>query len=82
MANDFKVGDVVQLKSGSMPMTVTNVKQDIIECKWFNSAKDLPEGLSFGTNASNATVKFNFHQIGAIGAAEFPPDALEKVQKP
>jgi len=38
---DFKVGDVVQLKSGSVPMTVTEVDMadDKVQCTWF------PDGL-------------------------------------
>ncbi len=75
-SNDFKIGDVVKLKSGSVAMTVVTVGGDTIWCKWFNSAKDFPEGLSFGSNASNTNIKFSFHQIGK---EEFPPEALEKL---
>ena len=35
---DFKVGDVVRLKSGGPDMTVTSVKERIIHCKWFTYA--------------------------------------------
>ena len=31
----FKVGDVVILKSGSPPMTVTAVEGDQVTCVWF-----------------------------------------------
>lgn len=75
MANDFKVGDVVQLKSGSNHMTVVGVGDNEIECKWFNFAKDFPEGVSFGANS--APVKFHHHQIGT---GLFPSEALELVK--
>lgn len=76
-SNDFKVGDVVRLKSGSMPMTVANIKQDFIECKWFNQVGDFPEGLSL-SNSGSANYKYSNHQIGV---ESFPHEALEKVQK-
>nr|BFD33777.1 hypothetical protein GTC16762_33960 [Pigmentibacter ruber] len=79
MANDFKVGDVVQLKSGSVNMTVTSIEKDRIWCKWFNSARDFPEGgISFGSSASTSYSRFASHQIGE---EEFPAEALEKVRK-
>ena len=41
MADQFKLGDVVQLKSGGPKMTVTEVGNDISQkprvwCEWFN----------------------------------------------
>lgn len=72
MANDFKVGDVVQLKSGSMPMTVIAVKNNEIWCKWFNFPKDFPPNFSTGS-----TVRYYGHQVGEDF---FPPDALEKTK--
>jgi uncharacterized protein YodC (DUF2158 family) len=47
MAEKFKVGDTVQLKSGGPKMTVTDTKrdpvnlidEDSIECMWFAGAK-------------------------------------------
>ncbi len=35
MPEEFKVGDVVQLKSGSPEMTIANIKGDDIGCTWF-----------------------------------------------
>lgn len=41
--NDLKVGDVVTLKSGGLPMTITCVVKDEISrlvdcsCKWFDN---------------------------------------------
>ena len=44
MANQYKVGDVVQLKSGSPSMTVTSVGTDggvpTVWCSWFVSFKE------------------------------------------
>lgn len=43
----FRVGDLVQLKSGSPTMTVTNAETDRyeaegeIECRWFAGAKNV-----------------------------------------
>lgn len=35
MGNKFKIGDVVQLKSGGLAMTVSKI-QGIITCAWFD----------------------------------------------
>ncbi len=34
--NDFKIGDLVQLKSGGPVMTVTYLDGDKVHCRWFN----------------------------------------------
>jgi len=37
--NEFKVGDVVQLKSGGEKMTIKNIgfpHEDQIQCQWFS----------------------------------------------
>jgi uncharacterized protein YodC (DUF2158 family) len=36
---DFKIGDVVQLKSGGPIMTVTRVDDGLIDCVYFNKEK-------------------------------------------
>ena len=43
---DVKVGDVVKLKSGSVPMTVTEVDtaDDKVQCKWFPDGKHSEAG--------------------------------------
>ena len=47
MANeDFKVGDVVQLKSGGPKMTVNRVDGDEISCEWFEGRQE-PHGHVF-----------------------------------
>jgi uncharacterized protein YodC (DUF2158 family) len=49
MADQFKVGDVVQLKSGGPRMTVSEVGNEAftnqfkIWCVWFTKAKDGPK---------------------------------------
>jgi uncharacterized protein YodC (DUF2158 family) len=83
-SNNFKVGDVVQLKSGSMPMTVISAGKNSITCKWFNRVSDFPEGLSL-PNASSSNNKygasFNYkYSDHQIGKEIFPQDALEKIK--
>jgi uncharacterized protein YodC (DUF2158 family) len=40
--NDFKIGQVVMLNSGSPKMTISNlIANDIIECTWFNETQEL-----------------------------------------
>ena len=34
----FGPGDIVELKSGGPPMTVTNAEDDVIEATWFTGA--------------------------------------------
>ena len=36
MSNKFKVGDVVNLKSGSPEMTVSSIEDKICKCVWFD----------------------------------------------
>lgn len=46
MAQDFKVGDVVQLKSGGPNMTVAEIQQNgNVWCQWFVSNE--PKGGTF-----------------------------------
>jgi uncharacterized protein YodC (DUF2158 family) len=52
MANQFKVGDVVQLKSGGPKMTVTVIRADGLDCTWFEGVKQHegnfpPDALKF-----------------------------------
>ena len=35
----FKVGDVVQLKSGRPPMTVKEIDEEEATCQWFSDNK-------------------------------------------
>lgn len=43
MADEFKVGEIVQLKSGGPEMTVSNTnlfdKDDHVKCQWFGGRK-------------------------------------------
>jgi uncharacterized protein YodC (DUF2158 family) len=48
----FKVGDVVQLKSGGPKMTVTTIRTDSLDCSWFEGVKQHegnfpPDALQF-----------------------------------
>ncbi len=44
MAVEFKTGDVVRLKSGSMDMTIFSVQESIVKTHWFDE-NTLREGL-------------------------------------
>ncbi|HGY9625432.1 TPA: DUF2158 domain-containing protein [Pseudomonas putida] len=53
MSQKFKVGNVVQLKSGGPNMTVTDagpvdfrhsVREDLVSCKWFDGKSTLQSG--------------------------------------
>lgn len=39
----FKIGDVVQLRSGGPRMTVLHVAEEWLECLWFNNAGELQQ---------------------------------------
>ncbi len=39
MADSFKIGDVVQLKSGGPFMTVSAVEDDSLYCIWFDKTE-------------------------------------------
>ncbi|GLS42925.1 YodC family protein [Methylobacterium brachythecii] len=39
MANNFKVGELVQLKSGGPKMTVNALYNNYVECAWFTGSK-------------------------------------------
>lgn len=41
--SDFKVGDVVMLKSGGPKMTVCEYKSDTVHVLWFNKSGALDE---------------------------------------
>ena len=49
MAEKFKIGDIVQLKSGGPKMTVNSVTMETIYCAWFAGAKR--ESASFSAEA-------------------------------
>jgi len=39
MADKFKIGDIVQLKSGGPKMTVTQVLERVVHTAWFAGSK-------------------------------------------
>lgn len=47
--NPFKSGDVVQLKSGGPPMTVTTVVGHDVYCTWFSLAAVIQQLSSFSS---------------------------------
>jgi uncharacterized protein YodC (DUF2158 family) len=54
MAEQFKVGDVVKLKSGGPKMTVTQIGEDMsgtmtIWCVWFDGTARIEGTFPFGT---------------------------------
>ena len=44
MSNTFEVGDVVVLKSGSLPMTVEEIEDKDISCVWQNDQRKIERG--------------------------------------
>ncbi len=51
--NEFKVGDVVILKSGGSPMTVTSITPDIVRCTFFELREGtLPALQTYGFQAA------------------------------
>ena len=36
MADEFKIGDVVQLRSGGQEITVVEIANDDVVCQWFS----------------------------------------------
>jgi uncharacterized protein YodC (DUF2158 family) len=49
MSEEFKIGDVVQLKSGGPKVTVTNVLEGVVHTSWFAGSKN--EKASFPIDA-------------------------------
>ena len=39
MAEKFKIGDIVQLKSGGPKMTITKVLEEVVHTAWFAGSK-------------------------------------------
>ncbi|SEI92541.1 YodC family protein [Frateuria terrea] len=48
--SDFKIGDVVQLKSGGPAMTITAVGPTTLTCEWFDQS-EMPHSKVFVHNA-------------------------------
>lgn len=48
----FKLGDVVQLKSGGPVMTITHMKETSCECSWFKD--DAAKNCTFPSDALEA----------------------------
>ena len=40
--NQIKVGDVVRLKSGGVPMTVDSIRNDDVSCVWWHTTTGEP----------------------------------------
>ncbi len=47
MAEKFKVGDIVQLKSGGPKMTVTAVLEKVVHTAWFAGSKNEKAAFPF-----------------------------------
>lgn len=47
MTEKFKIGDIVQLKSGGPKMTVTSVSEDTVVTAWFAGSKKEQGGFPF-----------------------------------
>jgi uncharacterized protein YodC (DUF2158 family) len=51
MANEFKVGDVVRLKSDSPKMTVSTIEGDKCWCIWFDGMRKVQDDFKAETLA-------------------------------
>lgn len=43
MADEFKVGDTVRIKSALMPMSIVAIHDEQAICVWYNNDNDLKE---------------------------------------
>lgn len=46
MSSEFKVGDVVKLKSGSPKMTISSIENKICNCVWFEQSSKMEDSFS------------------------------------
>ena len=61
MQSDFKIGDVVQLNSGSPCMTVSAIKDNEIVVTWFDSGNILHTGtFDFNLLCHYKTLQLSF----------------------
>lgn len=67
MEAKFKVGDVVQLKSGGTRMTIEEVDDDQVACTWFERKK-----LERATFIAGALIKYQPRQGGVISSRRVP----------
>lgn len=51
---ELNVGDVVILKSGSVPMTVIRVEEDNVACQWYNEMEGTFPTMDFVPEALQA----------------------------
>ena len=61
METEFRVGDVVQLRSGGARMTIEHIDGDQVACTWFESKK-----LERATFFSGALMKYVPIPVGVI----------------
>ena len=43
--NKFSIGDIVKLKCGGPPMTVSHIQGDGLLCRWFDTNHDVKQGV-------------------------------------
>lgn len=53
MTDKFKIGDIVQLKSGGPKMTVTAVLEEIVRTAWFAGSKKETGAFPFDAIATH-----------------------------
>ena len=61
METDFRIGDVVQLRSGGTRMTIEHIDGDQVACTWFEGKK-----LERATFVAGALMKYVPMQVGVI----------------
>ena len=58
---ELNIGDVVILKSGSMPMTVINVEENNVTCQWYSVLDGTFPTMDFVPEALQAMVDDDYY---------------------
>ena len=61
METEFRVGDVVQLRSGGTRMTIEHINDDQVACTWFEGKK-----LDRATFVAGVLIKYVPKPVGVI----------------
>jgi uncharacterized protein YodC (DUF2158 family) len=69
--NDFRVGDLVTLRSGGLPMTIVKIRKRSrggkIQCVWFESQASLGQRMAVRSFPPEALIKSDSTELQAYG---------------